>query len=327
MKTANRLQSKAMLLALGVIAFILFTAALAKADTNVSVDIQTDEDVYFDTNINTTGSVDVTIDGAHLNDQIANALSGNNADLISWQNLMYIFNEVSNYFYRTGTPHPVAVNLFNSLNSVFVNRADEQAINSKLDNLNMRVLMLERTMEKTNAEAYCEGKISVMKEYNLTWVKCGISSTYYYNVDPKQFGGNDIIAIDVSEPNETAVVVKAAETTTPAETSTPSTETKATETTEAEDETVMLPAISESMTGLSVFSTAVAASVSAAGSQIANYVTYLSNEITTNAAYMTLTYLAATAVFLALFRIALNHTKEIKSFSNTLWVKGRKFLA
>jgi len=105
---------------------------------------------------------------------------------------------VSKYFYGTEY-HPAGENIFTSLNSVFVNRAEGQVINDKLDNLNMRVLTLERTMEKVNATAYCEGKMSVLKEYNLSWVKCGTNSTYYYNVDPKQFGGNDIIGIDVSE--------------------------------------------------------------------------------------------------------------------------------
>jgi len=196
MKTANF--KKIVFFAVVAITSVLFFSNFAKADTTLSVDVYTSEDVYFDTNINTTGNVDMKIDGVNLNDKISNVVSQSNTDVITWQKLTYVFEEVAKYFYGTEY-HPAADSIFTSLNSVFVNRVDEQLINEKLDNLNMRVLMLEKTMEKVNATAYCEGKMAVMKEYNLTWVKCGTNSTYYYNVDPKQFGGNDIIGIDVSE--------------------------------------------------------------------------------------------------------------------------------
>jgi hypothetical protein len=185
------------------VATLLLIGTVKAANTDVNVSVWTDQNVNLNTNVNAGGSVDLNIDGVPIDNRITNIVSTSNAGLMSWNNLMYVFDEMSKYFYGTENPHPVAVSLFNSLNSVFVNRADEQVINAKLDNLNMRVLMLERTMEKVNATAYCEGKISVMKEYNLSWVKCGENSTYYYNVDPKNWAGKDIIAIDVSEPAET----------------------------------------------------------------------------------------------------------------------------
>jgi hypothetical protein len=48
-------------------------------------------------------------------------------------------------------------------------------------------------MEQVAPAAYCQGKLDLMKEYNLTGVKCGVNSTTYWNAGKSGFDGYDII--------------------------------------------------------------------------------------------------------------------------------------
>ena len=183
------------LLCAAVFALLLLTSKPARADTNVTVDVWSDETVNFFSNLNTTGDINLNIDGTNFNQALGN-IQNTFESYITRQDLSQIFDGVAKYFAGGKDIQPAATSIFNSLNSVFVNRANEQVINAKLDNLNMRVIALEKTMEQVNSTAYCQGKLDVMKEYNISWIKCGAHSTYYYNVDPANYGGNQIIGIE-----------------------------------------------------------------------------------------------------------------------------------
>ena len=214
MRSNEKMKSKLILSTLFCIAvFSILTASSVKADTNVTVDVWADGNVNFDSNLVTNGTIDINIDGTNFNQAIQD-VSGDINSKVGWTELGYIFDQVTKYFYgTTANPHPTAISIFNSLNSVFVNRADEQVINAKLDNLNYRVIALEKSLERLNSTVYCQAKLEVMQEYNLSWVKCGENSTYYYN-NVNSANGKIIVGIE-SLDFETTTTIPTTTTTIP----------------------------------------------------------------------------------------------------------------
>jgi hypothetical protein len=81
-----------------------------------------------------------------------------------------------------------------TLDSYFASDQDVWVLNNKINQLQMRVEALERTTENVSAEAYCQAKLDMMKEYNLTGVKCGTNSTMYWNAKKAGFDNYDTIA-------------------------------------------------------------------------------------------------------------------------------------
>jgi hypothetical protein len=81
-----------------------------------------------------------------------------------------------------------------TLDSYFANKNDVWTLNNKINQLQLRVEALERTTENVSAEAYCQAKLDMMKEYNLTGVKCGTNSTMYWNAKKAGFDNYDTIA-------------------------------------------------------------------------------------------------------------------------------------
>jgi hypothetical protein len=82
-----------------------------------------------------------------------------------------------------------------ALDSYFASDLDVYLLQQKINELNIRVIALEKTMNKIASDAYCQGKIDTMMEYNLSWVKCGEKTTYYWRVDPNQYRGYNVIGI------------------------------------------------------------------------------------------------------------------------------------
>jgi len=87
-----------------------------------------------------------------------------------------------------------AKNLGMVLDSYFASKRDVWILLNKINQLEIRVEALERTMENISADAYCQGKLEVMNEYNLTGVKCGANSTLYWNAKKAGFDNYDTIA-------------------------------------------------------------------------------------------------------------------------------------
>jgi hypothetical protein len=81
-----------------------------------------------------------------------------------------------------------------TLDSYFASDRDVTILVNKINQLDMRIQALERTMENVSAEAYCQAKLDMMKEYNLTGVKCGTNSTMYWNAKKAGFDNYDTIA-------------------------------------------------------------------------------------------------------------------------------------
>ncbi len=80
------------------------------------------------------------------------------------------------------------------LDSYFASDREVSALNTKIYQLDLRIQSLERTMETIASEEYCQGKLDIMKQYNLTGVKCGINSTIYWNAKKAGFDNYDTIA-------------------------------------------------------------------------------------------------------------------------------------
>jgi hypothetical protein len=77
------------------------------------------------------------------------------------------------------------------LDSYFASDRDVYYLNQKISELQLRVEAMERTMEQTQAAAYCQGKIGLMLDYNMRWVKCGDTTYHNHQTDP--LTGEEII--------------------------------------------------------------------------------------------------------------------------------------
>ncbi len=104
------------------------------------------------------------------------------------------------------TSYSQSKDIARTLDSYFASDRDVWTLNNKISQLDLRIQVLERTMESVSAEAYCQAKLDMMKQYNLTGVKCGINSTIYWNAKKAGFDNYDTIAY--KDCNEDWVCVK-----------------------------------------------------------------------------------------------------------------------
>ena len=80
------------------------------------------------------------------------------------------------------------------LESYFASDKDVWILANRINQLELRVESLERTLEEIAPEEFCDVKVDMMKMYNLTGVKCGVNSTIYWNAEKAGFDNYDIIA-------------------------------------------------------------------------------------------------------------------------------------
>ncbi len=181
---------------------LLIVTNIAFADANVSINIDTTGDVNLDTEVNTTGNVTVWIDGTNIGEEInniGNYIIQNEPDWLSDklgltpESLVYYIQGAINWLLgKSGTPDEFK-EIGSALESYFASDKDIWILANKINELEMRIRALELTMEDVAPKAFCEVKKQFLKEYNLTYVKCGKNSTVYVRTDPKKFG-YDIIA-------------------------------------------------------------------------------------------------------------------------------------
>jgi len=182
---------------------VALLANIALADANVSVGIQTTGDVLLDTDVNTTGDVEVWIDGTNIGDELSQTqeelsqtqslVNGIPGEMMGPEHIAMYIQEAVNWLNGKVVNSDVAKIIGYALDSYFASDYDIQVIVNKINELEMRLQVLERTMEKIAPEEFCEEKIWALKEYNLTYVKCGINSTVYTSTDPEEFGGFDLV--------------------------------------------------------------------------------------------------------------------------------------
>jgi len=109
--------------------------------------------------------------------------------------LVSIFKAAIGYLTGSGdSAYAQARDLAIILDSYFASDKDVWTLSNKVKQLELRIEALERTIEKTSSEEYCESKITMMKIYNLTSVKCGENSTTYWNAKKEGFDNYDMVA-------------------------------------------------------------------------------------------------------------------------------------
>jgi len=179
------------------VGLILLTAMhVVNADTNVGIDVWSNESVNVYGNIFSNGSVNVQIDGANLQNELYQVREDQSKKDMHWDDILYMLNNMGDIFYGKANynAQTVAVELFTALNRVFINRAQ---YNSDIGMLNTRITALEKTIENLEtkqqgtlqandvAVAYCQGRIDAMKELNLFSVTCknpdNTTTTWYNN--------------------------------------------------------------------------------------------------------------------------------------------------
>lgn len=109
----------------------------------------------------------------------------NNRDFSS-HNLLWHIKKGVEWFLGLGWATDTQKQIIWQLMRVFVTQNEHDYTTQMLT---MRIEALENTLMQTRAEAYCQGKIEVMKKYNLTRVTCG-NTTYY---PPKIIGNQSMI--------------------------------------------------------------------------------------------------------------------------------------
>jgi len=70
------------------------------------------------------------------------------------------------------------------LDSYFASDKDVYYLNMKVNELELRLEALERTMEGIASDAYCQGKLGLMLDYNMRWVRCGDTQYHNHLTDP-----------------------------------------------------------------------------------------------------------------------------------------------
>ena len=149
------------------------------ADTDIQIDVITNQDVNFWANCYTNGTCNYMLDGSYYPDYVDEKISGLNRFNV-WDMVKHIENTVncmlgtkkhcSEWHYRIG----------NALNAWFLPRVEYQ---KELRDTQIRLAMLEKTVEQINATAFCSGKIAVMQDYGLDWIMCG--DIKYHNINGK----------------------------------------------------------------------------------------------------------------------------------------------
>lgn len=169
------------------ICLLLLMMPMAIAETNVSTWIHSDETVNYWANIDADGDANIQINGVDWEDQYGNVTVNNyettevkGSGFNVWDMTRHLEETVECFLGEKKFCSEWNFRIFNSLARVFLLRQEQYQVN---DNFDVRLAAVEKTLENTNAEAYCQGKIDVMLERDLSWVKC--DNTTYRNVNGK----------------------------------------------------------------------------------------------------------------------------------------------
>lgn len=131
--------------------------------------------------------------------------------LLNDQSLANLIGQSVDYLEGREYTSGVADDIGNSLDSYFASDNDVQQLLKMIDdlqkktmNLNVRVVAIERTLEETASEDYCNAKLETAEKYNMTikGLKCGLNSTYYYETP------TGMMTIETYDPNVDSKPVK-----------------------------------------------------------------------------------------------------------------------
>lgn len=157
---------------------------IVTADTNVSMWIKTNENVNSYTGIYGNGSKSVVIDGVNMTD-VPYYIQRNER---SWRkDRRFDDNDLAHFFKRTakhilgiGGSGDEEINVARYLVEA-IKEVIRRTVMPILQDHEYRIQALENSMEEIASESYCQGKIEVMKKYNLSSVECGVDTCKIIN--------------------------------------------------------------------------------------------------------------------------------------------------
>jgi hypothetical protein len=95
---------------------------------------------------------------------------------------------------KNTNPNKYEIEIAQSIDSYCANDKDVYYLTRRVNDLQLRVEALEKTIEKINSTEYCESKLEVLDKYNLTAVKCG-ETTYHNHLTSPITGESMILGI------------------------------------------------------------------------------------------------------------------------------------
>jgi len=147
-----------------------------RADTVMITDIITTEQVSTVTNVNTPESTYVWINGIEYTN-IPEYIDENEDN---WNKDKGIdFSGIVNHI-KYGVNHLLygddatrdEIEIIHQLDRVFAKDITAFILQARIDDLEHRIEALEKTIEQTNKEAYCRGKMDIAVKYNLKGFTC-----------------------------------------------------------------------------------------------------------------------------------------------------------
>jgi len=157
--------------------FFLIPSALA---TNITMSIQSNETININQTISSKNTNLITNVVGNLNWWI-NGYPGKVPVIkkgLDFNDLIYRVKTTIDFIFGLTTSYDTkAMEFLYQLSRIFVTKSEMNYYQRSIEDLQIRVRMLENTIKIINETAYCQGKIDTMVEYNLTSVKCG-KTTY-----------------------------------------------------------------------------------------------------------------------------------------------------
>ena len=174
-------------------------ASFVVADTNVDMSIMTDEDLYFNADLNAGGDIDLTIDGMNF-DNTVNDLYENDMSMkgvYGWLSRVFMNKDYKNEWFIV---NPLKLDVYEQrfrwvMDTYFVPRTEVNQMmsyyNDRITDLELRILALEKVL---GDEAVLKGRLNVANELNIDLT---YKNTTYINVD------NGFITLEtVKQPKE-----------------------------------------------------------------------------------------------------------------------------
>lgn len=174
------------------LALVIMFAGISFADSDLGIYAHSDQDMninaYFEAEgtmtVNTnlyTPNGDITVND-YGDDYITEIKKGGMTDE-HVASLIYMGSMAANNITDPGHYYTDAMESIGyALDQGFVTTNEQREIYKLLNNLNVRVTALEKTIDEMNHDLYCKYKVDVTQEYGLSAVDCG-DITYYNKPD------------------------------------------------------------------------------------------------------------------------------------------------
>ena len=180
--------------------FLLFLIMPFSLATNMTITVVSNESIDVEQNIKSENvSIATNLFNVSSFEWYINGYPGRVPVVVkrglSLYDLAVMFEKAIDYIFglRNREPNEYIMNIIYNLARIFVNKFEyEKTINY----LNMRIEALEKAVERINRTAYCQGKIDVMIEYNLSYVKCGNTTYYRFNHPALNYNAIGITPVD-----------------------------------------------------------------------------------------------------------------------------------